>query len=750
MSDVLASLTETKLRKLVGDEVVERAVRHLLTGKVQERMHWSDGDIEAYWDTRLDDIAMHATSQARSIALDCTCGEMDGDMICDHVVAMLLAWVTDPGTFVNAEDEEEDEYSTLIGASFLDSGRTGRVAKRKEPIQQEYLRLLSGLTLHDLREISHFQGIRISGNRKEPILHRLAEVLSDPGKILEAWRSLSPAARRVAGILPFVLVSEDVASRTMVWKTVQKWGLRSEDDFRQAFVELKLAGLAFLSSSGTIGVPSWLPFLLPADPEFTPGYPSTGGEGGHLKPEPLPSPLDFTQIITHLVLMLEAGGDRFIARPKAELHPILRKYSYLQGWPYAVQELDALQAEKNLAQALWTRSFRISYAPPPLAEEPRRDLASSLHIDVVMLDFMFHLLEAFGILVMKEGQPVRINKEKTAEWFQLTSFNRAMFLLTNYANMDNWTEFDLIFHNHAGFVLRRSPQYSSMVSYNQMLALLARSRRNLMYQVRRQPPGRWTDFGALIERARLLPNVTNAFTTNSPWFFEMGRRKLDPGRPEDWNLFYGLFAEAVLNGPLRWQGLVEVAYRDKRMAAFRLTDFGAALLMQDNEYQLPPPEMSIPALKYATHGGLLLHSETAGSELLQLLSALGEAHLTADGEIGYRVSASGAARAFSAGWNLDQMLKVLQGAAGASLPSTLAASLRKWWQEFGSLHIYDDVALIELADDHILNELLAGTSLSRYLLYRFSPRLVALRPEGVDLLREELVKKGYTPKISKP
>jgi hypothetical protein len=36
--------------------------------------------------------------------------------------------------------------------------------------------------------------------------------------------------------------------------------------------------------------------------------------------------------------------------------------------------------------------------------------------------------------------------------------------------------------------------------------------------------------------------------------------------------------------------------------------------------------------------------------------------------------------------------------------------------------------------------------LSRYLLYRFSPRLVAIRPEGAAELREEMIKKGYTPK----
>ncbi len=281
-----------------------------------------------------------------------------------------------------------------------------------------------------------------------------------------------------------------------------------------------------------------------------------------------------------------------------------------------------------------------------------------------------------------------------------------------------------------------------------MLSLLSACRRNLMYQIRRQPAGRWTDFEALLERARLLPNVYNAFASGAPWFFELKGRKLDLGKLDDWKAFYGLFAGAVLHGPLRWQGLVEVATLDKRLAAFRLTEYGAALLLQRSEYQLLPPERSTPALEYARDGSLLLHPESASSELLKLLTVLGEARLSANGALAYQVSAASAASAFSAGWDLDQVQSLLQDAAGASLPASLAASLQKWWQDYGSLHIYEDIALVELADDYALNELLAGTSLSRYLLYRFSPRLVAVRPEGVDLLREELVKKGYTPKIS--
>ena len=76
MTDSLLTLTEDKLRKIVGDDAVNRAAKHLMTGKVQERIHWFDGSLEAYWDTRLEDIVMNAETQDRGIVFDCTCGNL--------------------------------------------------------------------------------------------------------------------------------------------------------------------------------------------------------------------------------------------------------------------------------------------------------------------------------------------------------------------------------------------------------------------------------------------------------------------------------------------------------------------------------------------------------------------------------------------------------------------------------------------------------------------------------------------------
>ena len=313
MKDALATLSEAQLRKFVGEDAIDRAARHLLTGKVQERLHWANGDIEAYWDTRLDEILMHAENRKQGIAFDCTCGELGRKPICEHVIAMLLAWVTDPGSFGNGP-EDDDEFYSIVDEDFLDLPRPARITMQMATPRQEYLRLLSGLTVHELREIARYRGIAISGNRKEPILETLADALSGIESIEEAWAGLSPQARLVAGILPFVQSSENLISRNALMKAAQKWGLHSEEHFQQALVDLKLAGLAFTFSSGMIGFPSWLDQLLPADPAFTPAFGSADSQGDNerarLKPEPAASPMEFMQGITRLLLILEAGGDR--------------------------------------------------------------------------------------------------------------------------------------------------------------------------------------------------------------------------------------------------------------------------------------------------------------------------------------------------------------------------------------------------------------------------------------------------------
>ena len=221
---------------------------------------------------------------------------------------------------------------------------------------------------------------------------------------------------------------------------------------------------------------------------------------------------------------------------------------------------------------------------------------------------------------------------------------------------------------------------------------------------------------------------------------------LDPERLNAWRDFFGGYVEAVLTGPLHWQGAVDLGYTPDRLAAFRLTELGAFLLFQQLELSAPPVAADGPRLSFLPDGTLRLQPLTAGPELVSLLSLLGEVRVAPAGHLDYTLTAASVSAAFLAGWDSERLLAELAEAAGARVPAALAARLRQWEDHFGEVQIYSPLALVELADDYALNELLAGTALARHLLYRFSPRLIAIRPEGLAEWRAELVAKGYTPR----
>ena len=73
--------------------------------------------------------------------------------------------------------------------------------------------------------------------------------------------------------------------------------------------------------------------------------------------------------------------------------------------------------------------------------------------------------------------------------------------------------------------------------------------------------------------------------------------------------------------------------------------------------------------------------------------------------------------------------------------------LRTGGRHYGQLHVYENLTLIELADDYALQELLVSTSLRDRIIYQFSPRLVAVRADTIEDLVQEMETRGYTPRI---
>ena len=219
----------------------------------------------------------------------------------------------------------------------------------------------------------------------------------------------------------------------------------------------------------------------------------------------------------------------------------------------------------------------------------------------------------------------------------------------------------------------------------------------------------------------------------------------------DWAKSFQPWFEALLTGPMHWQGAVDLGYDRGKLIGFRITDLGALLTLKT--WSFTAPDLETPAgqpLAFEADGSLRLQSSVAEPALLGLLAGLGELRPGPAGSLVSAPTAQGALSVFQSGWDADRLIAALEQAAGQPVPAALAEQWREWSRRLGELQIYQGLALLELGDDFAFDELMAHTSLSRSLLYRFGPRLAAIRPEAVETLRAELVEKGYTPKVAAP
>jgi len=770
------SLTEAELHQRWGNSRYKRAANYLASGKVAERMVYGNGVITGGWDDR--DLEIIVWAGADSPEYDCLC---DADQPCDHSATLALAWVRQPATFTRVDREYDVEAfglepwqgeNDLLDELINEARSTEVLVEKRGPLnpltrgnarpapvverlsstltmerpnlREDYRNLLNRLALPQLRELAARRGVSLTGNKRDPILETLAVALGHPQATADVWATLSSSARLILGLLPFLLTQTGVKHQHLkqVLHTIDS---KAAHQLRAALDELNALGLLLDNGYEELTYAHDLVYLLPPEAEFI--RPLTPEATRNVREVPAPAPTEFAQFALRLLLTLKSDGARLQSRPAPEPHPVQKQIPELKAWPFVPAELDALTRERSPYNALYSKPFSLPPAPPLLADDSHTALARALNALPEQLDFALRLLVKLGLVIFKPGQPPAVLEAGFVQYVSHHSFEHVTPVFNAWVNLRDWLEFDLPGVRQAGLQLKRQGLYG--VNHAQLLGVLSGSRAFLMHQIRRAPVGQWVDLNAFVVRARAL-NLLHALWPMPPGLtLEREGRALNLANAQDWQVFYGPLVEATLAGPLHWQGVVDLAYRKDQLVAFRLTELGAFLLYQTGTYKAPDFEVAGRALTYTANGGLSLQPLAADQKLLGLLSLLGEIRSGPRGELHYQITATGAARAFEAGWEAERILAALEKGASAPPPAAIAQPLRQWWARFGDVHLYSDLALVELADDYALAELLAATSLSQYLLYRFSPRLIAIRPEGVETLREEMVSKGYTPKVEK-
>ena len=750
----LATLTESEVRRLVGDDLFQRADPLVRSGQVVERMRLEDGAVDAFVVDRRVSYNAHAFDEAGEILADCDCDD-EGEDFCVHAAALLIAWARDRRSFEEDWPDEDEAADEAADADWEDAvpavaspARAGR-PDLTQPVDPrlDYTRLLSRLTLPQLREIAQRRGVPISGNRKDPIVETLAGALSRPEAVADAWPSLSRPARQLLGTMALVRAETGVHP-SHAREAFRLLDAKEANRFDTLVDELSGFGLIFVTPYQTIEMPQLLPFHLPPDADFVAAH----RDGAALRPvAPAPPPFDFALLAVRLLLALKAGDDRFEARAARQPHPQESRIIGLHGWPHDPADVEALVREQQSPYAIYNAPLAVLPLPSLLADEARDDLCRSAGVDADRADFALRLLSVLGLVSVKPGRPVRVDDDRFGEFLAQPPLTRALMLLAASASLGSWTELDRLASLRPGAPRLRRTLRGYDQGYAYMLTLLSAARSVLLWYIRRAPARQWVDFDAFVARARAFRQSPYFWpmTPNLTWHLELNGRVANAADAADWQATYGAFVETVLAGPLSWQGAVELAREGDRLVAFRITDFGARLMGQTSTFEAPDAARpGGPALSPTPDGDLLLRADAAQTETLNLITQLCEARADSRSQLIYRPTPAGASRLFEAGWTDASVIAALEKALQGPLPESLARTIRSWWANFGALHLYADVALIEFADDYALTELLAGTSLSQVLLYRFSPRLIAIRPEGVEALKADLVKRGYTPKVA--
>jgi hypothetical protein len=656
----------------------------------------------------------------------CDCG--DGGL-CGHALALLFAWAHDSHDFTQAESVPPTEPA-----------ETGAHAQWNE--------ILRGSNLTYLRAIARQHGLALNGAERDSNLAQVLNLLADPRRALRALAALSDAQWRLLQMVYLLNdgtngVSAAELNHSLAWHSVSV----VEDELR----ELRDWGLVVVHPSP--GQPTDLYVLAPGvahgerDASSVSHHSRTASPGlydvrARHAVDPFTGDLSSLRLSDDQYflpeLMLLAQNLQLTARPMPPEPPQAQGIPALRRWPCVVAELVRLQVQPG-----WHHQTESTLTVP--VPEPRLDARSleRMHVlsrEVTLNDFLGRLLDSPSSHV--DG----------------ASSLRLVFKA--WQALATWTELWPV-QQRTGLRVRRAVM-GSQQTYAGWLQQLARARRFVARVLSLLPADTWFDVGSLLSYihgigAEFLHEHTPFAGEPPAWWLEWRGKIVEPGNLESWQASYGMFVAEMLRGPLRWLGVVEVTLAPAKDAdvdvtsvagtavqAFRITPLGVALLRDD---ELPVSSRHEQPLQLRDDMSARLVLGRRDLDAYVLLEQSARFERVQDGLAVYRLDSHRMHTAFAQGYTGGEILAELERLAEVPAPEAVRTQLLEWWRSYSEMRWYEGLTLVEMADDYILQELLAQTDLREHLLYTFGPRLVAVRPDSADAFARQLVKKGYTPRI---
>lgn len=700
----------------------------------------------------------------------CSCGKKS-TLICVHAAALLYQWVTRPHAFIaslpRVEVSADGPGNEIIVANdppvFAQSPAptpppSAPAAPRYAPLPPRHQAVntisetLTQFGLSELRALAREYGVTQGGLSKQQLLEETIELLHQPEAIRRVVSGLEKPQRQL--LAAFALAGGSMSDEDLRG-LFERFSLGNTGNLQDMLVALQAKLLIVRTSFNHSLQPRFHSGLSPLDISWY--IPQEVREALHVALPVTP----FNVEVPYGKGTNPSLPTLRLAEPYTLLEDLLLVARALEGAVLEPQEKRSSRSG-SLLSARGASDGSLALQPPE--DQPAQALVTragaALERPVTFLRFAVRLLFLADMLYKEENWQTELRPLADSARLLLgpTRYDVLHSLFTRWLNQPSYAElYDLSEHG-LRVRCRATPLNQPDLRRGELEQENSEARHDLLGLLAQVPVGEWVNFSAFARfvyrlRPTFLQRRQRLFPSPHWWIEQEEGRPLHPTQLADWLRAEGRYLAYLLQGPLHWWGLCDLALSPgEQLLAFRLTSRASFLF---HGQALAPSEkqqgnVAGQAVIISPEGQLLLACQPANWPLIACVERFAENGGVSAEKLVYRLTARSLSQAIGQGYDPGELLKALTSAV---IPGTtqedglhqFLASLERRIASYGRVRLYSDVSLLQTADTTVMQHLAAITSLDEQAIRPIQPTLLLLKKQGVERLLEELKRRGQAP-----
>lgn len=704
----------------------------------------------------------------------CTCGNQ-ATMICVHAAALLYQWIYHSSAFLSLPPAAKADVVTAspgdltvvssnhmrpsaetpayLPASLSSSG-SASLPVRNLPVNT-ISETLAQFGLGELRAIAREYGIVVANLGKQQLVETMVETLSQPEVIRRIVGTLAKAQRQL--LAAFALAGGSMSDEELRG-LFERFALDNAGLLQDMLVALQARLLLVRTSFNHSLQQRTNLHISPLDISWY--IPQEVREALHIA---LPvTPFDVT------VPYGKNGNNTLpslrLAEPSKLLADLLMVARSLDG---AADEPADRRSQRGSA-AFSTSRLPVdgSLALPPPEDQPSPSMIEAL-LAVVrrspsFLRFAVRLLRLENILYKNKDDSwlgsLRLVPDAAQLLLSATRLETLRRLFTRWVSQASYAELFELTEMGVHVRCRATPLNQPALRRGELELENSEARQELLSLLAQVPVGEWINFSAFARfiyrlHPTFLQRRQRLFPSPHWWIEQEEGHPLRPAQLSDWLRAEGRYLAALIQGPLHWWGLCDLALSaPEQLLAFRLTPLAHYLFQgQPLDWQA---EESVPlgadsrSLTVSADGQVLIPCSHLNWPLIACVEDFAVSVGVRQEQLNYSLNAQSLGNAISQGHDPRTLLALLSQAARESENpelDQLLSSLERRIANYGRVRLYTDVSLVQVADNSVMQQLDAITSLDEQVICAVHPTLLILKQQGVERLLEELKRRGQTP-----